>query len=55
MTKKETEFWSHVQWLNDDNNTVQITRDFIEQGMSIDEVVIDWMEHGDLCEIIHAI
>lgn len=56
MNKKEKEFWSHVQYKDDENRTIQITREFLEeQNMTFTECVEDWLLHGDTQEEILSI
>lgn len=56
FSKKEKEFWSHVQFKDSENRTIQITREFFEeQKMTFEQCVSDWLEHGDLKEEILSI
>ena len=52
MTGRQKDFWSSVKFKQDDQ-TIVITREFLdEQGMSIDDIIIDWELHGDTEEDI---
>lgn len=56
MNKKEIKFWSHVQFKDSENRTIQITRRFFEeQNMTFTECVEDWLAHGDIEEEILSI
>jgi len=48
MNQRQKNFWTHVMFLNEDGETIQITREFLEeQGMLEHEIVQDWICHGD--------
>lgn len=58
MTRKEKKHWSNIQFKNKENQTVNITREFLEYGMTFEEVVNDWIENASeemLCEEILSI
>ena len=53
FSNKEKIFWSHVQFKDSENRTIQITREYFEeQKMTFEECVNDWLAYGDLNEEI---
>ncbi len=52
MLKRQKEFWSEIKFKDEQNRTIVISREFVEQGMSILEIISDHLEHGDLAEDI---
>jgi hypothetical protein len=46
MTKKERENWSEVRFKDEEGRTILITREFLEQGMTLDEVIQDHLTHN---------
>lgn len=49
MTKKQKQFWSEVKYYDAQGRVIQITREFLdEQGMTIEDVISDWITWGDL-------
>ena len=42
MSKRQQTYWSHIQFKNEHGNTIQISREFLEQGMSIEDCINDW-------------
>jgi hypothetical protein len=58
MTKKQREFWSNIQFIDSQGRLINITREFLEEGMTFDEAVWDWLEWADINQLeekIHAI
>ncbi len=56
MTKKELEFWSHIQFKDSENRTIQITREYLEeQNMTFEDCVADWLANGDIEQEIYSI
>lgn len=48
MLKRQKEFWSSVNFKDDEDRTICITREFLDdQGMTFDEVVLDWLEFAE--------
>jgi hypothetical protein len=46
MTKRHKQFWSNIQYKDDEGRTINISRDFLEEGMTIDEVIEDYITHS---------
>ena len=46
MCKRHKEFWSNIMFRDADGNTINITREFLQQGMTIQEVCADWVENA---------
>ncbi len=57
MTNKQKRFWSEVKFTDTQERTICITQEFLEQGMTFDEIVQDWITHNPewLDDIIHTI
>lgn len=58
MTKRHQDFWSNIQYKDQHDKTINVSREFIEQGMSLDEVVADYLENAspeDLKQTIYSI
>lgn len=55
MTKRDKEFWSNIQFKDSHNRTINITREFLEQGMTFDEVVYDWIDNATEDELTEEI
>ena len=43
MTKRHKEHWSEIKFKDEQGRTIQITREFLEQGMTIEEIIEDWI------------
>ena len=43
MTKRHREHWSEIKFKDEQGRTIQITREFLEQGMTIGEIIEDWI------------
>lgn len=46
MCKRHKQFWSNIEFRDQDGNTINVTREFLEQGMSVREVCADWIENA---------
>ena len=57
MNKKQKLYWSNVKFIDSEGHTINISREFLEQGMTFDEIVLDWKLHCKdfLDETIHTI
>ena len=55
MTKNDKKFWSCVKFKDKNNKTIQITREFLDQGMSVECIIHDWVLNGDLEDDIISI
>lgn len=53
LPKKVKACWSSIKFIDGEGRTITITREYLEdQGMTILDVVEDWIEHGDTTEEI---
>lgn len=41
--KRIKEHWSSISFKDDKYRTIRITRDFLDQGMTLGEVIEDWL------------
>ena len=56
MTKRHSNFWGVIKFKDEENRTISITREFMDdEGMTIEEIIEDHIEFGDLEEDIHSI
>lgn len=59
MTKRQKEFWSEIKYKDENENTIVIHREYLEeQGMTFDEIVQDYLEYAsdeDLNEVINVL
>ncbi len=52
MTIRQKKFWSNIRYRDAQNRTIDITREYLEQGMTIEQVVKDYIEYGNIEEEI---
>lgn len=58
MTKRHAEFWSDIKFKDEADRTIMITREFLEQGMTIDSLIENYIANADeelLNESIHTL
>ena len=56
LLKRQHRSWQTIQYRDEDDDIIEITREFLDdQGMTLDEVVNDWKMHGQPEEEIEAI
>jgi hypothetical protein len=49
LPKRVKKCWSNIMYKDEEGRTINIPRDFLEeQGMSIDEIIADCIEHGNI-------
>ena len=47
MSKRHKQFWSNFMYKDEQDRTINITKEFLEQGMTMDEVIADWIEYAE--------
>ena len=48
LLKRQEKFWSTVEFVDNENRNITITRHFMDDdGMTLDEVIQDWIDWGD--------
>jgi len=57
MSKRQLAYWSHIEFKDEQDNTIHISRWLLEQGMSIEDCINDWKLHcsDQFNETIYAI
>ena len=43
--------WEIIEFRNDDGHRVCVTKEFIDEGMTIEEVIVDWLEYASESEL----
>lgn len=54
LPKRVSDTWETISFIDSENRSITVTWDFIEQGLTIDEVIEDWISNGDTNEEITA-
>jgi hypothetical protein len=44
LSKRHQNFWSSINFIDDEGQKIKIQKEFLEQGMSIDEAIQDWIQ-----------
>lgn len=55
LSKKILKNWEIISFVDSNNNNINVTREFIEEGMTLKEVIEDWINNGDVEEPILAL
>lgn len=56
LPKRVQTYWSNIMYKDEEGRTINITREYLEeQGMTIEEIIQDHIEHGDTEDIILVI
>ena len=48
---KRFEHWSDIKYKDEIGNTICITKEFLDQGMTLDEVIEDYKQHASVEEL----
>ncbi len=43
LTKRQKQFWSNIMWRDAEGRTMNFHKEFLEQGMTNDEIIDDWI------------
>lgn len=55
LSKKAKENWSLIQFVDSEDRSISIRREFLDEGMSIEQIIEDWILSGDINEPIQAL
>lgn len=55
LPKRVLNNWEVISFVNSKNQNISITKEFLDEGMTIDEVINDWIDNGDTEEPILAL
>jgi len=58
MSKRHQKFWSNIMFMDSEGRTINVTREYLQQGMTFEEAVTDWIDYAtpeQLEETIHTI
>ena len=55
LPKKVLKNWEIISFINSDNQSICVTREFLDEGMTIKEAIQDWITNGDIFDDVIAL
>lgn len=55
LSKKVSNNWEIISFVDSENRSINVTKEFLEEGMTLNEVIQDWIDNGDIEEPIMAL
>jgi hypothetical protein len=55
LPKRVLNNWEIISFVDSENRNINITKEFMDDGMTLNEVIQDWIENGDIDEPIIAL
>ena len=46
MLKRQKEYWSTIEWRDEDGKRMVVTQEYLDQGMTLEEIIEDWKMHA---------
>ena len=50
MIRRHNSLWSTIEWRDNDGRRVVLTRDFLIEGMTVQECIDDWLTHAETAD-----
>lgn len=55
LSKKVSNNWEIISFVDSKNRSINVTKEFLEEGMTLNEVIQDWIDNGDIEEPVMAL